>query len=115
MALIYLKSILRGTIKGVASSVLGAASEEAGGEAGLVLLLLSVGTQVGAELTERADLRISRYFPAKAWVGGINLSPGDYAVTVNYHNAQGRVIASFNNQLNVRPGRLNLMETVCTR
>ncbi|MDR0554181.1 MAG: hypothetical protein LBG76_05210 [Treponema sp.] len=111
---IYFKSILRGVIKGTAASVLSAAAEDASGDTGLALWLTSIGAQIVAEASERADLRISRYFPAKAWVGGINLNPGIYAVTVNYYNAQGRLIASSVNEVDVKAGNLNLVEALCT-
>jgi hypothetical protein len=114
--LIYLKTVLRATIKGVASSVLDAASDQAGGEASLILGLLSLGTQVIAEASERADLRISRYFPARAYAGGINLDPGVYSVKVNYYAGNGRLIASYaQDGVRVRENALNLTEAVCLR
>jgi hypothetical protein len=114
--LIYLKTIIRASMKGITSSVLSAASEEAEGQAGTMLWLLSLGTQVLAEATEQADLRISRYFPARAYVGGINLSPGTYDVRVNYYGANNRLIASsINDAVEVRENTLNLVEAVCLR
>jgi hypothetical protein len=111
---IYAKSILRATIKGVSSSVLDAASENTEGAASLVLAILSLGTQAMAEATEKADLRIARYFPGKAYVGGINLDPGVYSVTVNYYSANNRLIASYTeDEVVVRSNALNLTETVC--
>lgn len=114
--LIYLKSVVRAVTKGVTSSVLSGASEEVGGDAGLALWLISLGTQAIAEASEQADLRISRYFPAKAWVGGVNLDPGMYAVRVNYYAANGRLLTSYiDDQVRVRENALNLMEAVCVR
>jgi hypothetical protein len=116
VSLIYLKTILRATIKGLTSSALGIASDETSGEASLILGLLSIGTQVMAEASEKADLRISRYFPAKAYVGGINLNPGVYSVTVNYYAQNGRIIASYaQDGVMVKENVLNLMEAVCLR
>jgi hypothetical protein len=114
--LIYLKTILRATMKGVTSSVLSAASDEVGGQAGLFLWIASLGTQALAEVSERADLRISRYFPAKAWVGGLTLDPGVYSLRVTYYGGNGKVIAtSINDHVEVRGDTLNLAEVVCTR
>ncbi|MDR2403262.1 MAG: hypothetical protein LBD78_04470 [Spirochaetaceae bacterium] len=113
---IYLKSIIRGITKGVTSSVLSGASEEVGSDAGLALWLISLGTQAFAEASEQADLRISRYFPAKAWVGGLNLDPGVYALKVNYYAANGSLLASYtDDQVRVREDALNLVEAVCVR
>jgi hypothetical protein len=112
--LIYAKSILRATIKGVSSSVLDEASDRTGGQTGVLLSLISLGVQAMAEATEKADLRISRYFPGKAYVGGINLDPGVYAVTVNYYNANGRLITAYTNEaVTVKANTLNLTEAVC--
>jgi hypothetical protein len=112
--LIYMKSILRATIKGVSSSVLGEASDQTEGNTSLLFAILSLGAQAIAEATERADLRISRYFPGKAYVGGITLDPGRYSVTVNYYAANGRLIASYSQEpVEIRANAVNLTEAVC--
>jgi hypothetical protein len=114
--IIYFKSVLRAFLKGFASASLDRASDEVSGDAALLLGILSVGTQVLAEASERADLRISRYFPAKAYVGGINLDPGFYSLEVNYYAANGRVLASYQyDKVELRENRLNLTEVVCLR
>jgi hypothetical protein len=113
--LAYLKAVLRGTIKGVASSVLSGAGEEAEGNAGVVLSLLSIGTQLFAEASEKADLRISRYFPAKAYVGGVTVDPGVYSYSIIYYSGD-RVVDSFRQEnVPIRAGRLNLAEAVCLK
>jgi hypothetical protein len=110
---IYLKSVIRALSKGVTSSVLSGVSEETGNS---LLWLISVGTQAFAEATEQADLRVSRYFPAKAWVGGLNLDPGEYALKVNYYAAGGRLLGSYiDDRVTVREDSLNLVEAVCVR
>ncbi|MDR2029811.1 MAG: hypothetical protein LBP93_09790 [Treponema sp.] len=112
----YLKSVIRATTKGVTSSVLDAASDDVGGNAGLALGLISLGTQIFAEVSEQADLRISRYFPAKAYVGGITLDPGVYSFSINYYAGNGKLIASFRKEnIEIREDRLNLAEAVCLR
>jgi hypothetical protein len=112
--LIYTKSILRATIKGVSSSVLSEASDQTEGGTSLLLGILSLGAQVMAEATEQADLRTSRYFPSKAYVGGITLDPGRYSVTVNYYAGNGRLLASYSQgPIEIRANTLNLTETVC--
>jgi hypothetical protein len=57
------------------------------------------------------DLRMGRYFPGKAYSGGINLAPGVYSFTVNYSGG-GKIIHSerFEN-VAVEAGKLNLIET----
>jgi hypothetical protein len=113
--LAYLKSVLRATIKGVASSVMSGIGDEVGGNAGTVLGLLSIGTQIFAEASEKADLRISRYFPAKAYVGGITLDPGLYSYSVIYYSG-GQVVDAFRQEnVWIRSGGVNLAETVCLK
>jgi hypothetical protein len=113
--LAYLKAVLRGTIKGVASSVMSGVGDEVGGDTGTVLALLSIGTQIFAEASEKADLRISRYFPARAYVGGVTLEPGLYSYSIIYHSGN-RVVDSFRQEnVPLRAGRLNLAEAVCLK
>jgi hypothetical protein len=86
------------------------------GLVGAVFGLLGLGTQIFAEASETADLRLSRYFPAKAYVGGITLRPGRYSFSVHYYNRGGRPIASFRYEdVPVLPNRLNLVEVICLR
>lgn len=54
--------------------------------------LLSLGTQVAANVTEKADLRMTRYFPAKVWTGDFELpSSGRYDITLKYFNNSRQV------------------------
>jgi hypothetical protein len=113
---IYLKTIIRATVKGAASSVLDAVAAEQDGSTSLILSILSLGAQVYAEASERADLRISRYFPGQAYVGGINLRPGTYSFSVNYYGPSDRPLAAFRYEgVSVAENRLNLAEAVCLR
>ncbi|GHU78315.1 hypothetical protein FACS189462_2720 [Spirochaetia bacterium] len=115
---IYLKTVIRATMKGVASSVMDAAatSDNIDGTTALVLGLLSFGNKIFAEASEQADLRMSRYFPARAYIGGINLDPGTYSFTVNYRDASGGVLASFRQEnIMIYKDRLNLLEAVCLK
>jgi hypothetical protein len=114
--IIYLKTIIRAAVKGATTSALGAASDQTDGTTALVLGILSLGSQVYSEASEQADLRLSRYFPGKAYVGGINLEPGIYSFTVNYYDGNGGIIASFaEKDVPVRKNLLNLKELVCIK
>jgi hypothetical protein len=114
--IIYLKTIIRASLKSVGSVVLDTMAEETEGNAALMFGLLSLGAQVFAEASEQADLRISRYFPAQVYVRGITLSPGDYSFNVRYYNAGGRELAFFRYEdVPVREHRLNLAEVICLK
>jgi hypothetical protein len=113
---IYLKTIIRAAAKGLTSSVLDERAESTEGTAGLILGLFSLGNKIFSEISEQADLRISRYFPAMAWVGALNLEPGVYSFTVRYLDSGGRVISSFRKEnMAVTARALNLAETACLR
>jgi hypothetical protein len=113
---IYLKTIIRALVKGTATTALGTAADQTEGTAALVLGILSLGSQVYSEASEQADLRLSRYFPGKAWVGGINLAPGTYSFTINYYDGNDRIITSFREEnVPVRENSLNLKELVCIK
>jgi hypothetical protein len=113
--LVYLKAVLRGTLKGVTSSVLDAASDEAEGDAAAILSLLSIGTQIFAEASEKADLRISRYFPAKAYVGGITVDPGVYSYSIIYYSGNKVIDAFRRENVPIRSGGINLAEAACLK
>jgi hypothetical protein len=110
---IYLKTVLRATVKAASSSAMSAAAREVDGVGGLVLGLSSIAAQAYAEASEQADLRVSRYFPAKAFVGGINLPPGPYSFSIKYYNRNGKEIASIRHEnINIRENALNLVQAV---
>ena len=113
---LYLKSVLRAMVKGLGSSALDIAAQETGEDAAelsLILGLLSISAQIFAEASEQADLRISRYFPARAYVGGVNIEPGVYSFRINYYNKSGREIDSVRyDNMHIREGALNLAEAV---
>jgi hypothetical protein len=115
---IYLRSIIRSIAKSTTSAVLHEASRRDDDEGGRSILfeILSLGTQIFAEVSEQADLRVSHYFPGKALVGGINLNPGQYSFTVNYYNAQRQLLDQqrFEN-IAVQENKLNMVEVVCLK
>jgi hypothetical protein len=115
--LIYIKTILRATVKAASSSAMSVASRNVeDGTASLILGLSSIAAQAYAEASEQADLRISRYFPAKAYVGGINLPPGRYSFNIKYYNRNGKEIASIRHEdMDIRENALNLVQSVCLK
>ena len=109
---IVLKSIVRSILKVSASAGASSAMREKQGDA--AGLLLGVFGRVVAGATEKADIRISRYFPRNALVGGINLEPGDYKITINYYGAGG-LLSSDRQEISVRKNGVNLVESVYLR
>ena len=71
---------------------------------------VSIARKATVDASEAADIRMGRYFPDKAYIGGINLEPGIYSATVTFYN-QGKVVATDDfMELNVRANALNLIE-----
>ena len=114
--IIYIKTVIRAMLKGVSSSVFDIAAEQSEGTEALLWTILSLSSQLYAEASEHADLRIARYFPGKAWVGAVNVEPGIYSYRVNFFNRSGKLLSSqYFDGVNVNPGRLNLTEAFCLR
>jgi hypothetical protein len=113
--MIYLKTIIRAIAKSLATVVWDAAADEAeDGVTSLVFSLLGLSNRIYAEASEQADLRVSRYFPGKAWICGLNLLPGMYSFTVNYLDPSGSIVASSRYEdVIVLRNQLNLTEAIC--
>jgi hypothetical protein len=115
--IIYLKTILRSVTKTAASTALDIGARESDNAGTSLLLgLLSLGTQVLAEVSEKADLRLSRYFPGRAHVGGITLDPGVYSFDVFYYDHRDRLVQRVRvENMRVSAGKLNLIEVKCLK
>ena len=111
--LIYTKSVVRALVKGITASAFNTMGQESKENRGLYSLL-GLGSQILAEASEKADLRIARYFPGKAYVGGINLPPGTYSFNLTFYGREKQVIAKRRHEnVNVSANTLNLTEDVC--
>ena len=60
-----------------------------------------------------SDMRMGLFFPGRAWVGGINLRPGDYSFTVNYYQGEEVIKSRKVENYRVEAGKLNLIEDFC--
>jgi hypothetical protein len=108
--LIYVKTVARTIVKTSAAAIAQAAVTE-DNDVGWGLLTGLAG-RLFTEGTESADTRSARYFPRYAFVGGVNLSPGEHTVTLNFYSG-GRIITSVSKTVQARENRLNLVEAVC--
>lgn len=111
---IYARTVMRSIGKSVTSGVLSTASALSNDKnVRLALGLLSLASQVSTEVSERADVRVCRYFPGKVNVAGITLPDGKYEISVNYYNSnKKKIFTNFIPEYEVRKGRLNLVESV---
>jgi hypothetical protein len=77
-------------------------------------LLAGVAGRAFTEVSEKADTRISRFFPSNALVGAINLPPGSYTVRVNFYSGSS-LIESQVAELELQENAPNLVRFVCIR
>jgi hypothetical protein len=78
-------------------------------------LLRNSVMKTGLDL-DKVDIRSSRFFPAWAWVAGINLNPGTYSFNINYYNSGNQIIHSVRmDNVEVKEGKLNLVEAYCLK
>jgi uncharacterized protein len=115
-ALIFTKTLARSIAKAATTAVLNDRSQNEQGSAAGLFSLLSLASALTTEVTERADVRTSRYFPAAASVAGMNLVPGTYDISVKYYDDHGTVVAErkFPDRA-ISSQALNLVESVCLR
>lgn len=117
-SVLYAKALIRSISRAVSTSMLNELSKEAQNQnmyaTGLILSVLDMASMVTTEVVERADVRVSRYFPSKVSVGGINILPGDYDVTIKY-NSGASSIYSETKRITIKSNQLNLIESCCLK
>lgn len=113
-ATIYARAIARSVGKAVKSGVYEAVAENTDDSniRGL-FSILNLFSQVSTEVTEKADTRISRYFPDIVSVAGINVPQGIYDVKVNFYNESKKKVFTYTvDNFAVKTGNLNLLEAI---
>jgi len=108
--LTHLKTISRTVTKGVAAAQAQRVAEERWGEENGWIAGLLAGA--GFSLSENADLRISRFFPAQAHIAEVELSPGPHHIEMTYYGANGTVLyTDVLGTVDVHKDGLNLVES----
>jgi hypothetical protein len=107
--LTYLKTISRTVSKGIVAAQAQRAAEKKWGKTeGLIAGLLA---GAGVSITENADLRISRFFPARACIAEVNLSPGIHRIAFEYYGASGWLLYRDLRTVTIHPDGVNLLES----
>ncbi|MDR1419780.1 MAG: hypothetical protein LBI86_05360 [Treponema sp.] len=106
-----IKTIARTVIKGLALETAAQIAAQSG-QPELVIKAAAMAGMVAFDKTESADIRSARYFPGKAYAGGITLAPGTYNVTINYYSGGSVVYSAARENVQVAAGKLNLVEAV---
>jgi len=108
----YIKTYIRTIIKYVVADVAAMAAESQKDSMAFAGLMVAVAARVATDASERADTRMSRYLPDKAYIGGINLESGTYSVIINYCNGNNIIYSEKFTNVHVKSGRLNLLQSV---
>jgi len=117
-SIIFTRSLIRSISKQVVQSGFDTLqkSDAVQDSLGATLIVGTVGFlhQIATEVSERADVRSSRYFPATASVCGLTVEPGSYTVTVDFmHNKSVRYTQV--KKIKAFASNLNLVEAACLR
>jgi hypothetical protein len=67
------------------------------------------------DASEAADIRSSRYFPGRAYVGAVNLRPGVYDITVNFYRGSSLVDTVRLGGVKVEAQKANIIEAFSLR
>ncbi|MBQ6781495.1 MAG: hypothetical protein IJP62_09735 [Treponema sp.] len=117
-SILYARALARSIAKTAANTTMHVLSnkeqKEKNMNEAIIFSLLDFATKITNEVTERADVRTCRYFPAKASVAGITLPPGEYTVSVQFLNGR-KIVHTETKEMSVRAGKLNFFEATCLK
>jgi len=102
------KAYIRVFIKYFVSDVAARVAEQRSAAAAA---LVALAAEKAIEASEAADIRMARFLPNKAFIGGINLQPGTYSVTINYYNGPALVSTQEIEEVTVKANQLNLLQS----
>ena len=112
-SIVVARTIRRLFSKLFTSTTLDVLSQYSEGDVASLFQLMSLASKFTSAVSERADVRTSRFFPASVYVGGINLEPGSYNVQVFYKAKNGKILFTSEYTQNVEETKLNLVESFC--
>jgi hypothetical protein len=115
----FLRSVIQAATMGVALEASVIAAKNSGGKyADLTAASVRLGGIVAVNAALKglasADVRMARYLPRYAYVGGVTLDPGAYKVTIKFYGGGsevGRTVAD----VEVKADSTNIIEGVCLK
>jgi hypothetical protein len=110
---VFLKTLIRTITKYTTVYIAAEVTSQASDNEALGALT-ALTAKVAFDASEQADIRMERYLPAKAWIGAVNLDPGEYNVTINYYSNKKKIYTE-KKTLRAAVGQLNLLEGVCLK
>lgn len=116
------KAVLRAFVKATGTTLIEAGTAQVASQSDnpevveLIGSLLSFFSLIFTEVSERADLRISHFFPDQFWVGGVTLPIGTHFAQIIYRDSKNRVVyKDYLENLEVKEGIINLWESIYPR
>lgn len=107
----YLKTIIRTVTKGILNEKANKELDKKTG-GGIFGELTRLASSALVDASENADLRLARYFPAKALVGEVDVDPGTYTVTLKYYTPNGQLLfADERGEITVTMNGLHLVQS----
>ncbi|MGB4407027.1 MAG: hypothetical protein WBI82_09235 [Sphaerochaeta sp.] len=108
-----LKAVTRSTLKALGVAVYDNVTNQ-DGRPTVEEELLSLMMKIFNYASEKADVRSSHFLPATAWVGAVNLEPGEYSLHVAFQDQGGRTIYTQNiPKVKVGSSTSNIVEATC--
>lgn len=106
--LIYFRSLLRTITKGLVTHRL----KESVDDGGAIGWLKKAAIDIGAEISENADLRCSKFLPDGIMIGDFEVPPGLYDIKIQFCDSEGAIIGEqLIPQFVVRRNRFNIIES----
>jgi len=108
----YIRTLIKYAIADIAAVETSRQQDDLSGLAGW---MVAIAARIAMDISESADIRMTRCLPSKAYIGGINLDPGTYSVIINYYHGNNVIASDEYTDVTVNSGGLNLLESVKLR
>jgi uncharacterized protein len=112
--IIFLKTVSRTLIKGVMAEKTKDRLEE-NVENPALSIIGRILADIAVDISEQADLRISRFFPAMALGAELSVAPGLHTIRIEYYNEKGKLLRADERKEEIKEDGLNLIESVYLR
>lgn len=99
------RTVTKGIVKEAGKSAL---NDQVGGIGGL---LAGLAMDIAVDATENADTRLSQFFPAYAYTGEIETTPGSHDIQIVYYSRGYEVFRDYKGSVDVLYGTLNLVQS----
>ncbi len=100
------RTVTKGILKELGKDAVNEASDNS-----IFGLLAGIVMDVAVDATENADTRLSQFFPAFAYTGELELTPGTHEVELVYYSGITPVFRDYKGIVDVKPDSLNLVQS----